>query len=117
MEYYLIRMVKFKSGQKLRAIAEQEFLVEQDGQVQSVSFVDAQTVLEAIRQAKIAINHSCGGMGTCGTCRVEILSNLHLSTPRTEVEAEMASDRSFGASERLACQMEATAGLKVRIGK
>jgi len=76
------------------------------------------TVLEAALKNKIELNHSCGGMGTCGTCRVRILSSLESLgplEPRNEIEIEMANDRGFAENERLACQLAIVNGLKFRI--
>ncbi len=51
----------------------------------------------------IPLNHSCGGFGTCGTCRV--LVDNHVDLPaRNPIEQEMAKDRGFQDNERLACQ-------------
>lgn len=73
------------------------------------------TVLEAALKNKIELDHSCGGMGTCGTCRVWIISSLEPLEPRNEIEIEMANDRGFAEDERLACQLAIVNGLKFRI--
>ena len=64
------------------------------------------TVLEIAVENSVDISHSCGGMGTCGTCRIHlsILSGQPLE--RNEIEREMATDRGFLADERLSCQLE-----------
>ncbi|UXR66264.1 (2Fe-2S)-binding protein [Bdellovibrio bacteriovorus] len=72
-----------------------------------------QSVLDVALRAKVALNHTCGGNGTCGTCRVFVIQGLEKLGPRNEIEAEMAQDRVFQASERLACQMEPVDGLVV----
>lgn len=53
------------------------------------------------------INHTCGGNGTCGTCRVIIVSEGKALSERGEIELEMATDRGFMPTERLACQLSA----------
>lgn len=73
------------------------------------------SVLEAALENKIPINHSCEGMGTCGTCRVFIEEGLELLESPNEIEQEMIEARSFEKNERLACQNQACAGLKIRI--
>lgn len=72
-----------------------------------------QTILESALKAKIPLNHTCGGFGTCGTCRVRIREGLEKLGPRTELEAELAQDRGFQAEERLACQIEVQDGLVI----
>ena len=64
------------------------------------------TVLEIAVENSVDISHSCGGMGTCGTCRIH-LSVLSGQPPeRNEIEQEMAIDRGFRPDERLSCQLE-----------
>lgn len=74
-----------------------------------------ETLLEACLAAKIDINHSCGGFGTCGTCRIFVLKGLADLESRNEVEMEMALDRGFKEDERLACQTIPKTGLSIRI--
>ena len=61
------------------------------------------SLLQVALDNDIPLNHSCGGYGTCGTCRV-IVDN-HVDLPdRNPIEQEMATDRGFKDKERLACQ-------------
>lgn len=65
-----------------------------------------QSVLEVAIGHGIPLDHSCGGYGTCGTCRVHVVTNeVSCLGPRNEVEAEMAEERGFSHNERLACQI------------
>lgn len=72
---------------------------------QRVEFTSEETLLEIALKNDIEIAHSCGGMGTCGTCRVEIQSPLDGLAERNTIEQEMATDRGFLPQERLACQL------------
>lgn len=72
------------------------------------------TILEALLDARIELNHSCGGMGTCGTCRVFVEKGLEKLGLRNEPETEIANDRQFTENERLACQNFAKDGLVLR---
>lgn len=73
-----------------------------------------QTILEALLDADVDIDHSCGGMGSCGTCRVFVEKGLELFEPRGELEQEIANDRRFSDDERLCCQNLAKNGLRLR---
>lgn len=73
-----------------------------------------QTTLESLLDADFPIDHSCGGNGTCGTCRVFVLEKLESLEPRNEIEAEMAQERGFTVNERLSCQMNPVSGLKLQ---
>lgn len=73
-----------------------------------------QTVLEALQNSKIKIDSSCGGMGTCGTCRIFVDQGLDRLGPRTEAENEISQDRAFESNERLSCQCVVQEGLILR---
>lgn len=79
-----------------------------------VSASQNQTILDALLAAEVEIDHSCGGMGSCGTCRVFVEAGLELLGPRGEIEEEIARDRQFEANERLCCQNLAQSGLRIR---
>ncbi|MFS4458856.1 2Fe-2S iron-sulfur cluster-binding protein [Bdellovibrio sp. HCB2-146] len=97
--------MKAKSGKFMTFLPDEEIV--------EVSHEGA-TVLEAALAAGVELNHTCGGFGTCGTCRVWVVSGLEKIGPRNEIEQEMADDRKFAPEERLACQISAFAGLVVR---
>jgi 2Fe-2S ferredoxin len=63
-----------------------------------------ETLLDVALRAKLPLHHSCGGMGTCGTCRLIIREGLASLPPPDCVEAELIQDRDFAPEERLACQ-------------
>jgi ferredoxin len=80
-----------------------------------VNFHNEASVLEVALKNKVAIDNSCGGSGSCGTCRVKIIAPLAALGPRTEVEQAMAEDRNFADDERLSCQTSPVPGLIVEI--
>lgn len=80
-----------------------------------VPFKDGQTVLEAALSNKISLPHSCGGMGSCTTCRVIVENFVEKPNSRTEVEMEIIEGRGFSEMERLSCQILALEGLVIRI--
>lgn len=75
----------------------------------------AKSVLAVALSGRVELNHSCGGMGSCGTCRVIVQSPIDLLSPRTDLEIEMAEERGFRPEERLACQLRPHSGLCVSI--
>ncbi len=78
-------------------------------------FDKEESVLEVALKRDVAIAHSCGGMGTCGTCRIEVKSSLIDLPVRNEIEQELATDRGFSDSLRLACQLSPVDGLVARV--
>lgn len=75
----------------------------------------SETILDVALRMNCALDHSCGGNGTCGTCRVLISAGLEKLGARNELENEIAMDRGFQSYERLACQNLVTDGLKIEI--
>ncbi len=77
--------------------------------------LEGETLLSLALRLKLPLHHSCGGMGTCGTCRVVVREGLEQLPSPGEVEQEMIQDRGFSKIERLACQLEPIEGLIVEI--
>lgn len=50
------------------------------------------------------VDHSCGGSGTCGTCRYTLVRGSELIDPPSELEQEWASARGGASALRLSCQ-------------
>lgn len=98
-----------------KSASKMAFRLEPDGEVREVSFSPGASVLDTALENEIPISTSCGGMGTCGTCRVWVESAPADLESRNEIEREMALDREFDAAERLACQTSAREGLVVRV--
>jgi len=81
----------------------------------TANFSGEASVLEVALKNKVVIDNSCGGSGSCGTCRVKVLAQLGALGPRTEVEQAMAIDRNFTDDERLSCQTTPVAGLVIEV--
>lgn len=86
-----------------------------DESTTAVGFHGTVTVLELALENKIDISTSCGGMGTCGACRIELLDSQATCDPRNEIEEEMAEMRQFKTNERLACQINACDGMRILV--
>lgn len=78
-------------------------------------FTEESSLLELLLKNDIDIDHSCGGMGSCGTCRIIVQSDLETLPERNEIEQERANDLSFEKKERLACQLCPQNNLKIKI--
>jgi ferredoxin len=89
----------------------QKFFIEPENR--AIFFEEAQTLLEALLAEGVEIDHSCGGMGSCGTCCVRVQQGLEDLESRNEIEEEMADDRGFADDERLSCQTLAHDGLRI----
>lgn len=89
-----------------------EIIIENQARVASAS--QGQTVLEVALSANVDIPHSCGGMGTCGTCRVVVLDHPEGLSEPDELEVEIALDRGFSKLERLSCQARLLKSARVK---
>lgn len=74
-----------------------------------------ESVLEVALRNGIDLPHSCGGMGSCTTCRVIVVKAPGPLPERNELEQDIADMRSFAPEERLSCQLAPVAGLVVRV--
>lgn len=72
------------------------------------------SVLQAAREAGLAINAVCGGNGTCGSCKVKLISGDFSAI--TPTETAMHHNGSLPADERLACLTTILANGKVHFG-
>jgi ferredoxin len=85
-------------------------LIDASGIEHHLAAAAGKTVLDIAVENSVEIAHSCGGMGSCGTCRIRLHADLGAIPPIEEVEAEMAMDRGFLSDERLSCQIEIPSG-------
>lgn len=74
-----------------------------------------QSMLDALLESKVPIDHSCGGMASCGTCLVEVLAGQDNLERPNDLELEMIRDRGFRAQERLACQSLCKGSVNIKI--
>ena len=70
------------------------------GQVVEVPW--GQSVLDAIAETDLDIDHFCGGMASCGSCRVEVVEGS--LAPADELEDTVLEMVREQDSDRLACQ-------------
>ncbi|MFN3455277.1 MAG: 2Fe-2S iron-sulfur cluster-binding protein [Pseudobdellovibrio sp.] len=83
--------------------------------ISEINYIPPQNLLELLNAHKIGINQSCGGFGTCTTCRVIVKKNLDQLHVRNELETERAEERGFTKDERLACQLEIETDLEIYV--
>src|SRR5512143_1021723 len=72
-------------------------------------------LLEAARQAGIGLASVCGGEGTCGRCRVMIMSGS--VTPPVDADHRFLSQLELMSGQRLACRCQIYSDVKVHVPK
>ncbi len=78
----------------------------------NVFVLDGAKLVEAAGRAGIILNQPCGGEGTCGKCRVQILQE---APEPTAAERTHLDQQQLGAGWRLACQVTVRDDLVVSI--
>jgi len=71
------------------------------------------TLLEASQSAGVELVAVCGGVGTCGKCRVQLMEGA--LSPVTAVERRMFSESELVLGYRLACQAKPLSDVKINI--
>jgi uncharacterized 2Fe-2S/4Fe-4S cluster protein (DUF4445 family) len=72
-------------------------------------------LLDAARQAGIGLASVCGGEGTCGRCRVVIMSGN--VTPPVDADRRFISQLELTSGQRLACRCQVYSDVKVHVPK
>jgi ferredoxin len=80
-----------------------------------VSFRHRVTVLELAQSSGVPVESSCGGMGTCGTCRVKVIAEGRGLPALSDLEREFRELGRLPPGERLSCQIWAQKGLIVSV--
>ncbi len=80
-----------------------------------VDVPESTSLFEAARQAGIGLTTVCGGEGTCGRCRVVVMSGE--VSPPAEAEHRFLSQLELNAGQRLACRAQALTNVKVHVPK
>jgi Na+-transporting NADH:ubiquinone oxidoreductase subunit F len=70
------------------------------------------TLLDALYQQKIFIPSACGGQGTCGFCKVDVLEG---AGPLLPTELPYLSEEEIGAGTRLACRVKVKQDVVVHV--
>ena len=78
-----------------------------------VPYRDGTSIFEVARDAGVGISSSCGGKGTCGKCKISVLSGE--VSPLTEKEKEELRPEEIARGYRLACLTKAYEAIKVEI--
>jgi uncharacterized 2Fe-2S/4Fe-4S cluster protein (DUF4445 family) len=73
------------------------------------------TLLEAARQAGLALSSACGGVGNCGQCRLVILAGS--VSPPTVNEKYILTELELQRGQRLACNTRIHSDVKVHVPK
>lgn len=73
------------------------------------------TLLAAAVALDTGLSHYCGGHGTCGTCRVEILDGAGALSPMEGRERMVLGQEKARLGHRLACQAKLRGRVVVKI--
>lgn len=74
-----------------------------------------QNLFALAETAGVTINNACGGYGTCGLCRVKLLSGSGQTNSPTNTEKSFVGSATLATGERLACQVVPTGDMRVEV--
>ncbi len=78
----------------------------------SVFVLSGTKLVEAAGRAGLILNQPCGGEGTCGKCRVEVLAD---APPPTAADRRHLSEEELESGWRLACQLSVEGDIVVSV--
>ena len=78
----------------------------------SVYVLSGTSILEAAGRAGIVITSPCGGQGTCGKCRIQVIEG---NIPPAAIEKNLLSKEDISSGVRLACQSKITSTCTIYI--
>ena len=76
----------------------------------SIDVADGSNIRDAGIEAGVEIPSTCGGVGSCGLCKVKITSGAEFLGEPTELEVGKLGNVFFITKERLSCQTTVSAG-------
>lgn len=82
---------------------------------QSAESQPDETVFDTAKRTGAGIHGVCGGHGSCGLCRVEVIAGKEHLNPATGVEKDHVGSAGIVAGFRLGCQIVPTGDVKVKI--
>jgi uncharacterized 2Fe-2S/4Fe-4S cluster protein (DUF4445 family) len=91
---------------------ESELPVKFEPQGKTVFVLHGTTIVEAAARAGISMNMPCGGQGTCGKCRVRIVSG---ACEPTDADRALLTQADLDDGARLACQTRICEPLTVEV--
>ena len=74
-----------------------------------------ETVFAAARSAGVLVPTACNGKGTCGLCRVKVISGKEHLDPPTAVETRHLGNTYFITKLRLSCQLQPKGDVTVEL--
>jgi uncharacterized 2Fe-2S/4Fe-4S cluster protein (DUF4445 family) len=79
---------------------------------EALEYASGQTLLDILLGNDVAVDNPCNGKGTCGKCRVKVLSGD--LPPVADNETHLLSAKELEGGIRLACMVNPTGDLRVR---
>ena len=80
------------------------------GDNKTIYAAENENLLEVARKANVAIDAPCSGNGSCGKCRVKLVSG-NLESPKTR----HITDEDYAAGWRLACNSRVTSDVEIEV--
>lgn len=109
-----LKRVTTRLGRRKPSIPSGPFTLTVDGMA-TIEVKGGSTILAAAIGSGVEISHYCGGMASCGTCKVSVVSGGENLLAATGREQMVLGSQSTAGGERLACQAQVVGPVTVRI--
>lgn len=76
----------------------------------SIDVAEGTAIRDAGISANVEIPSTCGGVGSCGLCKVRVTGGAEFLSEMTEIELNKLGNVFFITKERLSCQTRVGAG-------
>ena len=73
------------------------------------------SILEIAQKNGVELEHFCGGVCSCSTCRVEVLSGGENLSAIQQNEAHLLGEKRVAQGDRLSCQAKVKGAVHVRV--
>jgi ferredoxin, 2Fe-2S len=74
------------------------------------------TLFAAVKEAGLPLGSSCGAVGVCAKCGLQIVEGAKGLSPESAVERALKERNGLGAATRISCQAQVVGEVTVRAG-
>lgn len=83
---------------------------------QTVDATSGESLLEVAQRASVPMEHTCGGIASCGTCHIKVKEGERgLSPINSDEKTVLRFDKTANEKSRLACQAKVVSDVSVEV--
>ena len=109
-----LRRMRARLASRQPSVPPGPFTLTVDG-LATIEVKGGSTILAAAIRSGVDISHYCGGMGSCGTCKVAVVSGAENLMAASGREQMVLGSQSTTGGDRLACQARVVGPVTVKL--